>query len=118
VTRSGYYQLQKVIPAYVYLFKKRRIVRKLIRRLKRFNWQICYLKKNKQTQWRRGYNNSRFPLLLEKLWYPMRVNYIKFKNSTNNQHESTVYLVNNKSINLIPDVWEDYLDLNDIIKKI
>lgn len=48
----------------------------------------------------------------------MRVNYIKFKNSTNNQHESTVYLVNNKSINLIPDVWEDYLDLNDIIKKI
>ena len=118
MTRSGYYQLHRVMPAYISLFKKRRTIRKLIRRLKRFNWQICYLKKNRQTQWRRGYNNSRLPLLLEKLWYPMRRNYVKFKNIINNQHESTVYTACNKPINLIPDIWDDSLDLNDTIKKI
>lgn len=118
MTRGGYYQLRRVMPSYISLFKKRRTIRRLIRRLKRFNWQICYLKKNRQTQWRRGYNNSRFPLLLEKLWYPMRRNYIKFKNITNNQHDSAIYTTQVKPVNLILDVWEDFLDLNDTIKKI
>ena len=48
----------------------------------------------------------------------MRRNYVKFKNIINNQHESTVYTACTKPINLIPNIWEDSLDLNDTIKKI
>lgn len=118
MTRGGYYHLRRAVPVYAIKFKKRKYLKKITRRLKRINWQVCYLKKNKQTQWRRGYNNSRVPLLLEKLWYPMRKGYVKFRNTTNYQNEPVIYTLNQQSYNIIPDIWEDHIDLNDIIKKV
>ncbi len=119
MTRGNYIFLKKNISNYVSRVKKRKSLRKTIRRLRHYNWLGCYLKRNKQTQWRCGYNNSRFPLLLEKFWYPMKCHYIKFKNKLNYQNNSNLLPIDSKNLkNLIENEWDDSLDINDFIKKI
>jgi hypothetical protein len=118
VTRGSYIHLKKNISNYVSKVKKRKSLRRTIKRLRHYNWLGCYLKRNKQTQWRCGYNNSRFPMLLEKFWYPMKCHYIKFKNKLNYQTQANVQVTSNTLKNLIVDEWDGGLDLNDFIKKI
>lgn len=118
MTGGSYIHLKKNIGNYVSKVKKRKSLRRRIKRLRHYNWLGCYLKRNKQTQWRRGYNNSRFPMLLEKFWYPMKCHYIKFKNKLNYQTPASVLVTSNTLKNLIINEWDDGLDLNDFIKKI
>ena len=120
--RGGYANLRKRVSRYVLrVLKKKKIskMRRKVRQIKHINWLMCYLKKNKQTQWRRGYNNSRLPLLLEKIWYPMKCQFIKFQHKTNYQSSCDVFNIDKKfAANLLQDVWFDHQDLNDFIKKI
>ncbi len=116
--RGSYLFLKKDTCIRIKQFKRRKFLRKLVRRLKHFGWLIYYLKKNKQTQWRYGYNNSRLSLLIEKNWYPMKCKYIKHNNlgyldSLDVNHNQSITLNN-----IIANIWDDSLDLNDFNKKI
>jgi uncharacterized membrane protein YheB (UPF0754 family) len=115
---GAYINLKKKISQHILKFKRKKKNRKIIRKLKHYNWMICYFKKNKQTQWRYGYNNIRLTLLLEKFWYPMKTNYIKFSNNINYQNESPKFKIIVNANELIQDIWVDPIDINDFIKKI